>query len=67
LYDLSTEGGTYTADEYIVSNCVRSFGPLPLFRGTPMHTAGGNVADTVAAQRADRQLPDGLVVRPPDL
>jgi|GEM_PF-4359745 len=48
-------------------NCVRSFGPMPLHRGAVQHTTGGNVTDTVARERADRTLPDGLVVRPPDL
>lgn len=48
-------------------NCVRSFGPLPLFRGEPQHTAGGSVRDVIARERARRDLPDGLVVRPPEL
>ena len=47
--------------------CVRSLSGLPLFTGTPMHTAGGNVAATVARERAGRTMPGGLVVRPPDL
>lgn len=46
-------------------NCVRSFGPLPLFRGTPTHTAGGTAANLVADARANRTNTAGLTVRAP--
>jgi hypothetical protein len=49
LYDLSTAGGVYAADDRIVSNCVRSFTPLPLHRGPVDY---GEVGEPVAVSRA---------------
>lgn len=48
-------------------NCVRSFSPLPLHRGPVQHGTRGSAADEIARARAARELPEDLVIVPPDL
>lgn len=64
LYDLSTEGGVYIADDRIVSNCVRAFGPLPLHRG-PVELGGPELAQDLVVEEATRRRQAGEL--PPDV
>jgi hypothetical protein len=55
------------ANPILHPNCVRSFGPSPLHTGPVTHTLGGSAEDDVLRERAQRTLPDDLVIVPPDL
>lgn len=58
LYDLSTAGGVYLADDRIVSNCVRSFSPLPLHTGPVDHGDVDGPTVTDGTPPGDTYTPD---------